>query len=148
MQLWSDRGCVALDFATRAATVVRPVTELLQREFDLDDVSPESRAHLKDHLFEDLLPIERYEAAAQNALLDELHDFASSIREHREPRVTGQQGRAVLAVAERVLKAIDNHAWDGHAGGRKGSMAMPAAAILRGPHWLPAAETMPRREAG
>jgi predicted dehydrogenase len=150
MQLWSERGCVALDFATRAATVVRPVSELLHREFDLDDVSPESRAHLKDHLFQDLLPIEKYEAAAQNALLDEQADFVASIREHREPRVTGQQGRAVLAVAEQVLQSIESHTWDGHAGGRKGSLAMPAAAILRGPHWLqkPAAETMPRREAG
>ncbi|MCC7086070.1 MAG: Gfo/Idh/MocA family oxidoreductase [Pirellulales bacterium] len=150
MQIWSERGSVSLDFATRAATVVRPVTELLHREFDLDDVGPESRAHLKDHLFEDLLPIERFEATAQNAILDELTDFADSIRQQREPRVTGQQGRAVLAVAEQVLESIAAHAWDGHPGGRVGGMAMPAAAILRGPHWLHQTNVEPpqRREAG
>ncbi len=150
MQVWSERGCVSLDFANRSATMVRPVTELMQREFDLEDISPEACAHLKNHLFEDLLPIERHEAAAQNALLNELIDFAESIREQRDPRVTGQQGRAVLAVAEQILKAIDKHCWDGHSSGRTGSMAMPAAAILRGPHWLQkqSTESSPRREAG
>src|SRR5262249_53990403 len=52
MQVWSDQGCVSFDFATRSAVTVRPHTELLQREFDLDDIGPEARAHLKDHLFE------------------------------------------------------------------------------------------------
>ena len=79
MQVWSEHGCVTVDFSTHTATAVRPVTELLQREFDLDDVSPESRAHLKDHLFEDLLPMERHVATQRNALLEELRDFAGSI---------------------------------------------------------------------
>ncbi len=68
MQVWSEHGCVTVDFSTHTATAVRPVTELLQREFDLDDVGPESRAHLKDHLFEDLLPMERHVATQRNAL--------------------------------------------------------------------------------
>ncbi|HEY2761577.1 MAG TPA: Gfo/Idh/MocA family oxidoreductase, partial [Pirellulales bacterium] len=38
MQVWSDQGCVTFDFATRAATTICPVTEVLQREFDLDDI--------------------------------------------------------------------------------------------------------------
>ncbi len=150
MQVWSDQGCVTLDFANRTAAVVRPVTELLQREFDVDDAGPEVRGHLKDHLFEDLLPLERFEAPASNALLDEQHDFVGAIREHREPRVTGQQGRAVLAVAEQILQAISQHRWDGQAGGRVGPLAMPAAPILRGPHWSHSPANQPhwRREAG
>ncbi len=150
MQVWSEHGCVGLDFTSRVATVVRPVTELLQREFDVDDVGPEVRSHLKDHLFEDLLPLERHEAPAINAILEELNDFAASIREHREPRVTGQQGRDVLAVAEQILQAIDEHAWDGQPGGRIGPLATPTPPILRGPHWnRPSIEQPHRhREAG
>jgi predicted dehydrogenase len=149
MQVWSDQGCVTFDFATRAATAVCPVTELLQREFDLDDVGPEARAHLKDHLFQDLFQVEHYDGAEQNALLEELKDFTSSIRQQREPRVTGQQGRDVLAVAEQVLQAIQQHAWDGDSGGRIGPMAMPTAPILRGPHWtLRSPADQRRREAG
>jgi predicted dehydrogenase len=149
MQVWSERGCVSLDFASRAAATVRPVTELLQREFDLDDISPETRTHLKEHLFEDLLQLERCEAAEKNALLEELNDFAASIHEEREPRVTGQQGRDVLAVAEQILEAIDRHQWDGNSDGRIGPLAMPAAPILRGPHWSrPLDVPQRRREAG
>jgi predicted dehydrogenase len=149
MQVWSERGCVTLDMATRTAAAIRPVSELSQREFDLDDVGPEARAHLKDHLFEDLLPLERHEAEEKNALLEELNDFAASIREHREPRVTGQQGRNVLAVAERILQAMHEHRWDGNRDGRMGPHAMPAAPILRGPHWpRPIESPQRRREAG
>jgi predicted dehydrogenase len=150
MQVWSDRGCVTFDFAARTATAVCPVTELLQREFDLDDVGPEARTHLKDHLFEDLFQLERYDGAEQNALLEELKDFAASIRDHREPRVTGLQGREVMAVAEQVLQAIQHHTWDGAAEGRTGPLAMPSAPILRGPHWATekSAPTERRREAG
>jgi predicted dehydrogenase len=148
MQVWSDQGCVTFDFATRSATAVCPVTELLQREFDLDDVGPAARAHLKDHLFEDLFQLQRYDSAEQNALLAEQKDFVSSIHDQHEPRVTGQQGRDVLAVAEQIIQAIHRHAWDGNPEGRTGPMAMPTAPILRGPHWshLPATER--RREAG
>lgn len=150
MQVWSEHGCVTLDFATRSAIAVRPVTELLQREFDLDDVSPEARAHLKDHLFEDLLLVDRHDAPDHNALLEEQRDFVASIREQREPRVTGQQGRDVLVVAEQILQAIDGHCWDGQRGGRTGPMAMPMPPILRGPHWgrIPSSEPGKRREAG
>lgn len=150
MQVWSENGCVTLDFSNRQAVAVRPVSELSQREFDLDDVDAASLAHLKDHLFEDLLPKETHEAAAQNALLEELRDFAGSIREQREPRVTGEQGRSVLAVAEQILQSIHQHKWDGRADGRIGPMAAPMPSILRGPHWthVPQETSIPRREAG
>jgi predicted dehydrogenase len=149
MQVWSDRGCVTLDFAARTAATVRPVTELLQREFDLDDIDAQGRAHLKEHLFEDLLPLEQFEAVEKNALLEELNDFAGSIRDHRQPIVTGQQGRDVLAVADQILQSIEEHRWDGDAAGRVGPLALPAAAILRGPHWSKTTDQRQRRrEAG
>jgi predicted dehydrogenase len=150
MQVWSERGCVSLDFATRSAVTVHPVNEILQREFDLDDIGPETRDHLKSHLFEDLLQLDRHEAQEQNALLEELRHFADCVRNSRTPRVTGQQGRDVLAVAERILQSIDVHCWDGNRGGRVGPHATPATPILRGPHWpkLPSDVPQRRREAG
>jgi predicted dehydrogenase len=148
MQVWSERGCVSLDFATRCAVTVHPVSEILQREFDLDDIGPETRDHLKAHLFEDLLQTERYEAAEQNALLEELRHFSDCVLHSKTPRVTGQQGRDVIAVAEQILQAIDAHCWDGDRGGRRGSHAMPASPILRGPHWTRPIDAPRRREAG
>ena len=148
MQVWSERGCVSLDFASRCAVTVHPVSEILQREFDLDDIGPETRDHLKSHLFEDLLQMERHEAAEQNALLEELRHFADCVRYAKTPRVTGQQGRDVIAVAEQILQAIDAHCWDGDSRGRRGAHALPASPILRGPHWTRPADTPQRREAG
>jgi hypothetical protein len=45
-----------------------------------------------------------------------------------------------------VLAEIDTHSWNGKAGGPSGPRAVPAAAILRGPHWDHAMK--PLREAG
>jgi predicted dehydrogenase len=149
MQVWSERGCVSLDFATRCAVTVHPVNEILQREFDLDDIGPETREHLKTHLFEDLLQLERHEAKEQNALLEEIKHFADCVRNLRAPRVTGQQGRDVIVVAERILSAIAAHCWDGTRAGRIGPHATPSLPILRGPHWpRPTEVPQQRREAG
>ena len=88
------------------------------------------KAHLKDHLFEELIPLKRFEANAVNALLEEQRDFVGAIRDAREPRVPGRQGRDVVAVAEQILEAIAGNNWN--------RTTMPASeepAILRGPHW-------------
>ena len=44
-----------------------------------------------------------------DSLARELADFAGAVRERRDPLVTGEVGRDALALAERVVEAIDRH---------------------------------------
>jgi predicted dehydrogenase len=150
MQIWSERAFASLDFATRTARLVHPHDSLLRREFDAGNLSNAETEHLKDHLFEDLLRIEDTQGEPCDQLTAELVDFADSIRMGRAPRVSGEQGRNAVAVAERVLAKIADHLWDGNRGGRVGPLAQPMPAIIPGPHWhLPAArEARERKEAG
>jgi predicted dehydrogenase len=149
LHVWSDRGFASVDLATRSGTLVRPNAEILERRFALAQLPPQRLERLKEHLFEDLLPIEHFQAPACDQITAELEDFADSIRQGRRPRVTGEQGRDALAVAERILREIENHLWDGDRQGRIGPRALPQPSLLRGPHWNALAERHTRlREAG
>jgi predicted dehydrogenase len=108
---------------------------LMQRRFVGDTLSAGEKAHLKDHLFEELIPLKRFEANAVNALLEEQRDFVGAIREGHKPRVSGQQGRDVVAVAEQILAAIASNEWN-----RDRAPSGEEPAILRGPHWRHATE--------
>jgi predicted dehydrogenase len=149
MQIWTQQAFVSLDFAGVAANLVRPSDVLLRRQIDLESISCEERDHLKANLMAEHLPIEQLTIESRNALADELRDFVDSIVTLRSPRVTGQQGRDVLAVAEQILGEIEIHAWQGRHDGPRGPRAMPQLPILRGPHWEHATRiTAQRREAG
>jgi predicted dehydrogenase len=49
----------------------------------------------------------KLEIAREEPLKRELADFVAAIREGRTPAVTGEQGRAALALAERVVEAVE-----------------------------------------
>jgi predicted dehydrogenase len=87
------------------------------------------------------LRLEPIEVESRNALADELRDFVDAIRSSKAPRVTGQQGREALAVAEAILHSAETHRWQ--------ARTKSAPPILRGPHWnLPHVARAKHREAG
>ncbi len=67
MQVWSRHSHASIDFATRTAVVAQPSAVLMDRRFCGDQLSAQEKSHLKDHLFEDLIPLQRFEANAVNA---------------------------------------------------------------------------------
>jgi predicted dehydrogenase len=131
MQIWSSSGHVSIDFGSRTAVVAEPAAPLREGRFDPDQLTGEEKARLKDHIFEELIPLRRLEAQASNPLLEEQRDFLRSIRDQAQPRVSGRQARDVVAVAERILASLNAQS--------RVPSARPtgddAAQILRGPHW-------------
>ena len=106
MHVWSSEGFVAIDFAARAITTVRPSEALLSRRFCVDGLTPEQLDHCRAHFADEHLPRERATFDAVDALALEIDDFVESIRTPRRPRVTGEAGRDALAVAEQILAGI------------------------------------------
>lgn len=133
MQVWTPRGFTALDFASREVTRVVPSPMVTRREFDERTLSSKEKEHLKEHLFDQLLAKETRCADKVNAIALEQRDFVMSIRSGRTLGVTGEQGRAAVEAAERVVQSIARHAWDGRRkAGRFGPLAIPA--IVPGPY--------------
>lgn len=148
MQLWSQRAFASLDFSTRTANIVRPSETLLRREFDVEALSPEQKAHCREHLLSEHLPIEKIEPELCDTITLELEDFAASIHAGRTPRVSGRQGRDAVHVAEAILSSIATHSWDGTATGPIGPLATPTPRIVPVPHWLTKPAAVERRDAG
>jgi predicted dehydrogenase len=125
MQVFTATAFASIDFATRKATIVEPREDLLRRTLRVADLTEADRENIRQRCFDDLLVKSEAPATESNAIEQELIDFAAAIREGRQPRVTGADGRDAVAVAEQVLDRVREHRWDGASGVRKGALAMP-----------------------
>jgi predicted dehydrogenase len=148
MQVWTSGGFAALDFSTRTATLVQPAEALQSRCLQVDTLPAEGLTEVKEQLFTTLLPRQQFQPEPVDAITAELIDFTDSIRQGRAPRVSGEQARDALALAEQILHEIDAHQWDGHAAGRIGPHAVPRPSVIPAPHFDRAAAEIPLREAG
>jgi predicted dehydrogenase len=152
MQVFTASQFASIDFATRKSTVVMPSSDVLRREFQLAKLSEDDRVRLRERLFEELLVKHEAPAVEANAIEQELIDFATAIRTGKQPRVTGADGRDAVAVAESVLAAVQQHAWDGAEGRCVGPLAMApgsvAPAIVADDAWSTEDTVIIRRKAG
>jgi predicted dehydrogenase len=147
MNIFTSRASASIDFATQEASLVRPREDVLRRRFQVDQLTAEERAHLKDHMFDDLLMRSEHEPIKINAIEEEQRDFVAAIRTGKTPRVDGVAGRNAIAVAGLILESIHEHAWDGSSAGRHGPFAMPALPIISAAdRWQE--DAAPRRRAG
>jgi predicted dehydrogenase len=138
MQLWAPEGFVDADFAARKLTLIQPSDSVRKHGLNPAQLDPASRARLRDELFTRHLEVVSLERPAQDQLTCELIDFVDCIRTGRQPRVSGHDARAALAVAERILFSMQHHLWDGAAEGPKGAHDLPPAL---GQLFEPAAQT-------
>jgi predicted dehydrogenase len=141
MMLWSAEGFAEIDFGKRSVKIVTPSEPVRSGALDYNAMPVEEKAGFKDRVFSDILKLQPIEIESRNALADELRDFVDAVRNTTQPRVTGQQGREALAVAEAILHSAETHRWQ--------ARAKSAPPILRGPHWnLPNVARAKHREAG
>jgi predicted dehydrogenase len=150
MSIWSSRAFASIDFASRSTTVIHPSEMLLTRRFDVESLGSDEVEHLRAHLFDEHLQSRTIESPAVDALSLELDDFVESIVTARQPRVSGEQGRDAVAVADLILAKIRDHRWSERVDGPAGPLSTPLPSTIPAPHFQFAAESAPkhRREAG
>jgi predicted dehydrogenase len=126
MQIWAPEGFAAVDFAGRRLSFVQPSEAVREQGLDPRRLDPASRAMLKDELFGRHLEVYDEECrAAGDQLTVELQHFIRSVRRGSRPRVSGEDGRDVLALAGQILDCIAQHRWEGHAGSPAGPNSLP-----------------------
>jgi predicted dehydrogenase len=110
MQVWAEEGFACVDFAKKHLTLVQPSEELRGRHLDPRRLDAAGLARLKAELHErHLRPLE-LNCQGGDQLTSELRDFLYSVRTGTRPRVAGEDGRAALALATRVLESLRSHA--------------------------------------
>jgi predicted dehydrogenase len=86
---------------------------VLTGQIDLTRCPADQRPLVQETLFERLLVRETVTVERGNAILEEQREFVDSIRRGTPVRVSGEQGREALAVAERILSSMAVHQWNG-----------------------------------
>jgi predicted dehydrogenase len=133
MQIWSNRGCVTVDFSSREVVCYKPSDRLRYGQ------SPLVRARkpgadierLKAEIFGGYVGVERPDVPQRDALTAELSSFIDCVREDRTPLVDGQAALAAMEAADRVLESVASHCWNGDAGGLVGPFFREESIPLR-----------------
>ena len=129
LRVWASEGYAGIDFVSRKLTLVQQSEDLRRDGLHPEEMDPAARAKLKEELFGRHLEVMNIDGDRQgDQLTAELRDFVDCIRTNRTPRVTGEDGRDALALAERILESLRNHHWEGSDLGATGPNQMPTPA--------------------
>jgi predicted dehydrogenase len=115
LRLFSEDAYVSLDYGSREGIVVQKTANAEA----LDDVRAKLQvgADLSDVNYMDLVTIDQLEmdipADEADQLTAQAKAFVNAIRSGTKPVVTAEQGYAAVDAAERIVSAIQSHAWDG-----------------------------------
>lgn len=130
MQIWSTSGCVTVDFTSREVVHYVPSERLLAGD------SPLARAkqpgadidQLKREIFGEYVRLDRPEVSKADALTAELASFVDCVLNEQTPVVDGQAALAAMEAADRILKSVAAHRWNGRQTGPIGPFPSQAAA--------------------
>lgn len=126
MELWAPEGFVQIDFHQRILKMVQPEPHVISSRAGINNSDGFQRyEQLCDHDGPDQLTLE-------------LREFVQSVRQHSLPRVTGQQGRNALVLAQHVLRSVQQHRWNGSQTGPTGPHELPAPL---GPLFIPSSRS-------
>jgi predicted dehydrogenase len=131
LRVWAPEGYAGIDFVTRKLTLVQQSEEL--REFGLrtEEMDAAAKGRLKDEVFGRHLQVLNVDSDRKfDQLTSELRHFIECVRTGATPRVSGSDGRDALELAERVLLALQEHAWEGSVMGPHGPVPPAPAGWL------------------
>ena len=144
MSIYTTSSMADVDFGNNTGRLVKPSSEILDREVFLDQLSAEERGQARSEIYGKYFQVETLPAQPRNAILDEHNDFALSIRTKSPPSVTGEDGQRAMELAGQILRQIELHPWEGSASRpwHIGPAATPTPKII------PMQTPIPRRKAG
>jgi predicted dehydrogenase len=126
LRVWAPEGYAGIDFVTRKLTLVQQSEEVRKFGVRVEELDAASRARLKDEIFGRYLQVLNLDGDRKHdQLTAELKHFVDCVRTGRRPRVSGEDGRNALELAERVLTALEGHLWNGTSNGPQGPGEMP-----------------------
>jgi len=143
LRVWAPEGYAGIDFVNRRLTLVQQSDEVRHHGLRLDQMDSATKARLKDDLFTRYLQVLNLDGDRKgDQLTAELKHFVDCVRTGRQPRVTGEDGRNALELAERILLALREHKWEGDTAGLIGptEVPMPAGHLFSPPMPMPRSE--------
>jgi predicted dehydrogenase len=135
MRIWGAEGYASLDFAAKRATLMQPSEQLKSGRLDLEGVDLSQPAAVREHLFGNVLRVDRMEADPVEPLALELRNFIDAARGLAHPRVSGEEALRAVRLADQVLRSLEAHRWDAEPTATRAPFT-DAGSVLQGPHAL------------
>ena len=127
LRVWAPEGYAGIDFVDKRLTLVQPSDDVRRHGLSQLHLDPNRREQLRQDVFGKHMETAELDCARDHdQLTAELRHFVGVVRTGRTPRVTGEDGRDALALADRVLASVQRHSWSGTADGPFGPKGMPA----------------------
>lgn len=111
IQIFGTEGYASVDLAESKVTFVKVPNWIRDRQYDLLDTTPEQQEFIRDELFTKILPKTEIDVPTENAILSEQKDWIEAIRNSEPPRVSAEQGRQAVEIAQTVIDSIATHRW-------------------------------------
>lgn len=124
MHIYAPNAFAAIDFAAGNAKLTRPAAAVRNHTVDLTDCPTEQREQMTQAIRQSWLAEQDVQVQPVNAILEEQREFVRAIQTGQSVRVDGSAARDALAVAYRILHAIESHRWNGMAEGPVGPLAV------------------------
>lgn len=129
LRIWAPEGYAGIDFVTRKLHLVQQSDELRRHGLRPEKMDAAAKGRIKDEVFGRYLEVRNVDGDRKwDQLTNELRHFVECVKHNRTPRVTGEDGRDALALAERILASVRSHQWTGMPDQFVGPMNMPAPA--------------------
>lgn len=112
MRVFSKQGYASLDFQTQQGMIVEKTPGWDFQKLDLQSIDRAEVGDLWKFVFDGLLKVKNLELGEGNPLGAELEEFVQCVRQRKTPRVTGEDGVAAVAAAQRVIDAIGRNRWE------------------------------------
>ena len=126
LRIWAPEGYAGIDFVDKRLTLVQPSEELRRHGLRLASLDSTRQANLKEEIFHHHLQTQELDCNhGPDQLTRELQHFVQCVRTGKKPRVSGEDGRAALALAERILESVHSHRWEGRPDGPTGPQEWP-----------------------
>ena len=113
-QIFGTDGYANVDLTQSTVCFIKVPSWIRNRQYDLLDTTPEQQAMIREQLFSKILPKSEIEVPKSNAILSEQKNWITAIRDNEPCRVTAEQGKQAVEIAQSVIDSIAAHRWSKH----------------------------------
>ncbi|MCS7166580.1 MAG: Gfo/Idh/MocA family oxidoreductase [Gemmatales bacterium] len=106
MIAYAPDSYVEIDFFKKHTLIVQPSAKARELGWRPDQLDISLAGLLREKLFGQWLEVREFEHNEGDQLTEEIRHFVMCVRTGQQPRVTGEQGRDAIALAERILANI------------------------------------------
>ena len=113
LRIWAPEGYAGIDFVKKRLVLVKSSDQLRLHGLHVGPNDTAKKSALKNDVFGKHLHTIELDCNRGDQLTSELKHFIQCVRTNAKPRVTGEDGRNALALAQRILESVREHRWNG-----------------------------------